>query len=349
MSNGESRLGTLGQGTRVTKSQNETSELWIYPKQAIMGSAALDGALFLLVVMLLCIGWPSLLLALAGLVALTKWITKLAIPDILARRRVFRAFVISYVITFLAFAPSWWNLLIGRAYLLPILGAITRPIFTFPKWGYGLILCVWFYAHLKGHGVATLFFLFGAMFLYVAYSLPAINWAPLVTRLRYLVPMFLVAPILFSLVLSVAMFKEILLPNFDIMLVPLKFSEALDILRARWRKVSPEPRLRIERISNGGRTLEQYTIPRSQQAIEFYQAALDGASFTHQTAKMGRVRFNRLIRDPFLEKDLIEWVRPGADTQGVRLTDEGRQELEKAVAGEYLPEWEDDYTPSPTD
>ena len=43
-------------GTRVTKTQTEGSEIWLYLKQAIVGALAADFILACLLIILLCFG-----------------------------------------------------------------------------------------------------------------------------------------------------------------------------------------------------------------------------------------------------------------------------------------------------
>ena len=333
-------------GTTVIKKQDEKSELWIYVKQAALGALAVEAALVFILIMLLCIGWPSLVLAFAAIGWLTHKVISWTVQNILARRRLFRAFIISYIAVFIVFGHSWWQFIIGRDMLLPLLERIVN-VFLLPMWAYGLLLVAWFLAALKQRGKVTAAFLSFALLLYAGYMLPQVNWTPLLVRVRYITPVFLLSPILFSVVLGLVMLKEMLLPNFDITLVPLKFGEYVDaggifgILKPRIKRALPNPRIKIERLSNGGNTLEIYEIPGGSRAIEFYQAVLNGATFNNKTARMNRKGFNAMYKDPFMENGLIEENTPGVPQQGVHLTDEGRQELEKAVNGEFVEEWDD--------
>jgi hypothetical protein len=336
-------------GTRITKRQDEKSELWIYVKQAVMGAAAIDVMVFFILLLLLSVGWPSLALLAFGLVWIVRLVAKHAIQDVLARKRLVRAIVISICISFLVFAPYWWDWLIGRGEMLKVIGMAIAPLFL-PYWVYAGLLVFWFLAALKKHGKLTAAFICAMLLLYAVYAagFGDVDFAPIAKRIRFVSPLFLLSPILFSGVLGVVMLKEMLLPNFDITLSAIPYKEYVEaggifgVLAPKIKNLWPTKleRIRLEMVSNGGHT-EKYTDwPYDERSRMFYQAVDAGESFTYRTAGMGRNRFNKLLRDPFLENDLAVWIDEQHPQQGIELTDYGKQVVHSLATGTPLPEYE---------
>ena len=342
--------GGIGTGTRITKRQDEKSELWIYVKQAVMGAVAVDVMVFFILLLLLAVGWPSLALLAVGLVWLIKIITRAAIQDVAARKRMFRALVISIVVSFLIFAPYWWDWLIGRSEILNVIGMAIAPLFL-PYWAYVGLLVFWFVGALKKHGKLVAGFIIAMLLLYAVYAagFGDVDWAPIAKRIRFVLPLFLLSPILFSGVLGVVMLKEMLLPNLDYTLAPIKYNEyveaggALGLIVPKIKSPWPAKveRIRLEMVSNGGHTEQYSDWPGDEKARAFYAAVDGGASFTYRTAKMGAKRFDKLLRDPFLNYDppLAVWKDEDAHEQGVDLTDWGMQTIHSLATGTPLPEY----------
>lgn len=338
-------------GTRITKRQDEKSELWIYVKQALMGAVAVDVMVFFILLLLLAVGWPSLALLAAGLVWIVKLVTHAAIQDIAARKRMFRALVISIVVSFLVFAPYWWDWLIGRSDMLKLIGMAIAPLFL-PYWVYAGLLVFWFFGALKKHGKLVAGFVVAMLLLYAVYAagFGDIDWMPIARRIRFVSPLFLLSPILFSGVLGVVMLKEMLLPNFDITLAAISYKDYVEAggllgiitpkIKTLWG--DKQERIQLEMISNDGHTRQYSNWPGDEKAKAFYSAVDNGASFTYRTAKMGAKRFDRLLRDPFLnyEPPLAEWKDKDAHEQGVVLTDWGLQTIHALATGTPLPEYE---------
>ena len=341
--------GGLGApGTKIVKQQNEKSELWIYIKQAVFGAIAFDVMIGLVLALLLCIGWPALFLVWAGASWLIALVCRYAVADILARRRLIRAFAISLFVSFAVFAPTWWQALTCRGVFLDLLRQVVKPL-CLPYWAYGGLLVMWFIGALKGRGKLVAAFIGACLLLLVVYSagFGGVDWQPMIVRLRYITPVFLLSPILFSGVLGVVMLKEMLLPNLDVTLTPFKWGEwveaggILGVLKPRIKVAPPIQRVRIEESANGGRTLYSYDLPNDERAIEFYRAVLGGALFSYQTAKIRRERFNRAYKEPCLEHGYIVPEHPGNPRSAMALTDKGRAALKKIVAGDVLADWEE--------
>ena len=342
--------GGIGTGTRITKRQDEKSELWIYVKQAVMGAVAVDVMVFFILLLLLAVGWPSLALLAVGLVWLIKIITRAAIQDVAARKRMFRALVISIVVSFLIFAPYWWDWLIGRSEILNVIGMAIAPLFL-PYWAYVGLLVFWFVGALKKHGKLVAGFIIAMLLLYAVYAagFGDVDWAPIAKRIRFVLPLFLLSPILFSGVLGVVMLKEMLLPNLDYTLAPIEYPEyveaggVLGLIVPKIKNLWPSkvPRVRLEDMSNNGHTEQYYYLPNDEQAKEFYRSVLGGALFSYQTARMKRERFNKIIKEPALDHGLIELENPESPTSRSLLTEKGRLRLQAIIDGNFVPDWED--------
>ena len=342
--------GGLGApGTKIVKQQNEKSELWIYIKQAVFGAIAFDVMIGLVLALLLCIGWPALFLVWAGASWLIALVCRYAVADILARRRLIRAFAISLFVSFAVFAPTWWQALTCRGVFLDLLRQVVKPL-CLPYWAYGGLLVMWFIGALKGRGKLVAAFIGACLLLLVVYSagFGGVDWQPMIVRLRYITPVFLLSPILFSGVLGVVMLKEMLLPNLDVTLTPFKYAEWVEagglfgVLIPKLKRAVPMPRIRITESSRDGLQQRICDLPNDEQCRAFYQSVLNGSPFSYQTAKMNRVRFNSLIRDPFLERDLAVWKSPSSRQQGLELTEKGKRWLTGILTGKPLEDWEDD-------
>lgn len=338
-------------GTRITKAQSEGSELWIYIKQATIGAVAFNVILALVLLTLLCIGWPSLVIVLAVAVGLCYLLTKLALPaHPFYRRRVFRALSISMAISFFIFAPSWWSTLLARDEILEIVWRVILP-FILPMWVYGTLLVFWLIAALKHRGKLIAAFIALALLLYGVYQMTGINWTPLLIRLRYIMPMFLISPILFSAVLGIVMLKEMLIPNLDYTLAPLKYPEyveaggLLGIIAPKVKQLWADrvERIRLITASEDGKAQHYDDFLGGNAAKGFYRAVDNGESFTYRTAKMGLPRFRRVFLDPFLKRGYV--IPKGKDEQydtlGVELTDLGKQAIHALATGQPLPDWEE--------
>ena len=162
--------GGLGApGTKIIKQQNEKSELWIYIKQAAIGAVAFDVMIALVLALLLCVGWPALFLVWGGVSWLTHIALRYAVADVLARRRLTRAFIISFFVSFAVFSPTWWQAITGRGVFVALLRQVVQPL-CLPYWVYGGLLVVWFLGALKERGKLVAGFIGACLLLFVIYN-----------------------------------------------------------------------------------------------------------------------------------------------------------------------------------
>lgn len=216
-------------GTRVTKTQTEGSEIWLYLKQAVVGALAADFVLACLLVILICLGWPSLVVfSVAGMYTVC-WLllnrTSLWLVVDRAqlmpwqRTRLVWAFVISMTAGALFFSKGWWEWLLCTDILQAFVLEITKPL-RLSIWIYAALAAIWFLGAVKKIGVLMGIFVALMLALWVAYGIDysAIQFGPLVQRLRYLAIPLLCPWVVFGLLLAIIMIKEIMMPNANFIL-----------------------------------------------------------------------------------------------------------------------------------
>lgn len=343
-------------GTRITKRLGLDDEVVAYILQAIVGSVAGAVILSLALVIYLILGWWALSIWF-GLVGLLASIVILLYA---APLRPFwhvvlgNLYAVGILIPFVPiFRDGQYVALLGQLWYSAIGGGFALiwaqiAVIGMLKWYWYVgaavgLLALWIKLGLKaGWKVVLVVMLLLSIVGIVAFS-DADEWAEAWGNLKYLLIPYCIPPIVFSVLLTVAMWKEILFPNLEWTLNPISFEELRETgLRGLWfpglfrRDAEEPPEQPIEvnlTVKEDGRKpqTKRARLPGSPAARAFYKAVHRGESFSLRTARkygLGRDTFNSKIRDGFIERGLAEWNNAEHPEQGVKLLEAGERLIE---------------------